>query len=78
MLDKALQTDDPLAPESSEEEVDADELAGDVAQRLGSINQDLSLLADVFASLDASRRAELLMQLRYSAELVAYLEGQGG
>lgn len=78
MLDKALQTDDSLAPESSEEEVDADELAGDVAQRLGAINQDLSLLADVFASLDASRRAELLMQLRYSAELVVYLEGQGG
>lgn len=75
MLEKALATDDSLAPESTEEEVDADELAADAAQRLGSLNQDLSLLADVFTSLDASRRAELLMQLRYSAELVAYLEG---
>ena len=75
MLEKALATDDSLAPESTEEEVDADELAADAAQRLGSLNQDLSLLADVFTSLDESRRAELLMQLRYSAELVAYLEG---
>jgi ParB family chromosome partitioning protein len=75
MLEKALATDDTLAPESVEEEVDADELAADAAQRLGALNQDLSLLADVFNSLDESRRAELLMQLRYSAELVAYLEG---
>ncbi|HLK99262.1 MAG TPA: ParB/RepB/Spo0J family partition protein [Myxococcaceae bacterium] len=75
MLEKALATEDGLAPETMEEEVDADELAGAVSQRLGEINQDLSLLADVFKSLDESRRAELLMQLRYSAELVAYLEG---
>jgi ParB-like chromosome segregation protein Spo0J len=75
MLEKALATEDTLAPESVEEEVDADELAADAAQRLGALNQDLSLLADVFNSLDESRRAELLMQLRYSAELVAYLEG---
>ena len=75
MLEKALATEDSLAPEGVEEEVDADELAADVAQRLGQINQDLSLLADVFAALDDSRKAELLMQLRYSSELVAYLEG---
>jgi ParB-like chromosome segregation protein Spo0J len=75
MLEKALAVEDGLAPETVEEEVDADELAADVSQRLGEINQDLSLLADVFKSLDESRRAELLMQLRYSAELVAYLEG---
>jgi ParB family chromosome partitioning protein len=75
MLEKALAQEDGLAPEMVEEEVDADELAADVSQRLGEINQDLSLLADVFNSLDESRRAELLMQLRYSAELVAYLEG---
>jgi ParB family chromosome partitioning protein len=75
MLEKALAEEDGLAPEHVEEEVDADELAADVSQRLGEINQDLSLLADVFNSLDESRRAELLMQLRYSAELVAYLEG---
>jgi ParB-like chromosome segregation protein Spo0J len=75
MLEKALATEDELAPEGVEEEVDADELAGDVTQRLGDINQDLALLADVFGSLDDARKAELLNQLRYSADLVAYLEG---
>jgi ParB-like chromosome segregation protein Spo0J len=75
MLEKALETEEGLAPEGVEEEVDADELAQDVTQRLGDINQDLSLLADVFTSLDEARRAELLTQLRYSADLVAYLEG---
>lgn len=60
-----------------EEEVDADELASDVTQRLGQINQDLSLLADVFNDLDEERRATLLQQLRYSSELVAFLEGGG-
>jgi ParB family transcriptional regulator, chromosome partitioning protein len=75
MLEKALAEDDSLAPENVEEEVDADELAADAAQRMGALNQDLALLADVFSSLDEARRAELLMQLRYSAELVAYLEG---
>lgn len=75
MLDKALDPDSGLAPESVEEEVEADELAGDLAVRLGEINQDLALLAEVFASLDPNRREELLRQLRYSAELVAYLEG---
>ena len=75
MLEKALQEDDTLAPEGVEEEVDADELAADVARRLGDINQELSALADVFLGLDEARRAELLMQLRYSSELVAFLEG---
>ncbi len=75
MLDKALAVDSGLAPETVEEEVEADELAADVAVRLGDINQDLALLAEVFASLDPSRKDELLRQLRYSAELVAYLEG---
>ncbi|WP_240359663.1 ParB/RepB/Spo0J family partition protein [Pyxidicoccus trucidator] len=75
MLEKALATEDTLAPEGVEEEIDADELAADVSERLGAINQDLSLLADVFAALDDSRKAELLMQLRYSSQLVAYLEG---
>lgn len=76
MLAKALASDDELAPESVEEEVDADELAADVTLRLGQCNQDLSLLADVFEELDDARRDELLTQLRYSSELVAYLEGK--
>lgn len=77
MLAKALE-DEGLAPEEVEEEVDADELAADVTLRLGQCNQDLSLLADVFAELDDGRRDELLTQLKYSVELVAYLEGKGG
>ncbi len=75
MLDKALTVDSALAPETVEEEVDADELAENVVARLGDINQDLALLAEVFGSLDEQRRNELVRQLRYSAELVAYLEG---
>lgn len=76
MLVKALAGEDGLAPENVEEEVDADELAGDVTTRLGQINQDLSLLADVFAELDTERRDELLRQLKYSADLVAFLESK--
>jgi len=62
--------------EEEEEEVDADELAGDVAVRLAELNQDLALLADVFGSLEPVRRQELLRQLAYSADLVAYLESR--
>lgn len=76
MLEKALATEDGLAPEEVEEEVDADELAADVTMRLGQCNQDLSLLADVFGDLDDARREELLKQLRYSIDLVAFLESK--
>ena len=79
MFDNALAADPDLAPESAEEreeeEVEADELAEDVAARLGELNHDLALLADVFPSLEGRRREELLRQLRYPAELIAYLEG---
>ena len=78
MLGRARATDDELAPESvgagGEEEVDADELAAEVTARLGEMNQDLALLAPVFDALEPGRRAELLQQLRYAAELVAYFE----
>jgi len=78
MLGRAQATDDGLAPESvegdGEEEVDADELAGELTARMGEVNQDLALLAPVFDALEPGRRAELLQQLRYAAELVAYFE----
>jgi hypothetical protein len=77
MLDKALAPDDALESEyvpGVEEEVDADELAVVTAARLAELNQDLALLADVYAGLEDGRKLELLRQLRYSAELVAYLE----
>lgn len=76
MLGKALATEDELAPESVEEEVDADELADDVTVRLAELNQDLALLADVFNALDEGRREELIRQLRYAVDLVTYLEGR--
>ena len=76
MLDKALATESSLGPETVEEEVDADELAGDVTMRLGQCNQDLSLIADVFEDLDGERREALLQQLRYSVDLVAFLESK--
>ncbi|MFE8599992.1 ParB/RepB/Spo0J family partition protein [Archangium violaceum] len=75
MLDKALVSpDESLASEMVEEEVDADELAAEATQRLVDLNQDLALLADVFADLDETRKQELLTQLRYSSDLVAWLE----
>ncbi|MCA3016596.1 MAG: ParB N-terminal domain-containing protein [Myxococcaceae bacterium] len=74
MLARALATDDELAPENVEEEVDADELAADVTVRLSQCNQDLSLLADVFDQLDDEKRDALMTQLKYSIDLVAFLE----
>ncbi len=78
MLGRAQASDDGLAPEmvegEGEEEVDADELASELTARMGELNQDLALLAPVFDALEPGRRAELLQQLRYAAELVAYFE----
>jgi ParB family transcriptional regulator, chromosome partitioning protein len=77
MLGRARATDDGLAPESvggDEEEIDADELAAALTGRLGELNQDLALLAPVFDALEPGQRAELLQQLRYAAELVAYFD----
>ncbi len=76
MLAKALADDDELAPENVEEEVDADELAADVTMRLSQCNQDLSLLADVFDQLEDEKREALLTQLRYSIDLVGFLESK--
>ncbi len=76
MLDKALSSESGLGPEQVEEEVDADELAAEVTMRLGECNSDLSLLADVFDDLDDERKAALLEQLKYSVELVQYLESR--
>jgi ParB family transcriptional regulator, chromosome partitioning protein len=62
--------------EKEEQEVDADELAQDVTLRMAELNQDLALLADVFASLDPDRKRDLLQQLGYASELVAFLESK--
>lgn len=79
MIEHALNPGGELAPElvgGDEEEIDADEFSQQVTLRLAEVNQDLSMVADVFDSLDASRQDELLQQLRYSADLVAFLEGR--
>ncbi|MCL2626818.1 MAG: hypothetical protein FWD46_08425 [Cystobacterineae bacterium] len=60
--------------EEGGQEVDADELAMDVAMRMATINQDLSLVADVFLDLEPEQRAMLLKQLYYACDMVAYLE----
>jgi ParB family transcriptional regulator, chromosome partitioning protein len=73
MLEQAL-SPDTLSPEGPEQEVDAEELAFSLTQLLGDANQDLALLVPVFGALDEATKAELLTQLRYAAELVAYLE----
>ena len=44
------------------------------AVRQAELNQDLSLIADVFDSLDDARKEQLIEQLRYTAQLVGYLE----
>jgi ParB family transcriptional regulator, chromosome partitioning protein len=83
MLERAGSEDDSLAPELvgaegvGEEEVDADELAAELTSQLGELNQDLAVLAPVFEALEPGRRAELLEQLRYAAQLVAYFEEEG-
>jgi len=73
MLEQALGAGE-LSPEGPEQEIDADELAFSLTQQLGDANQDLALLVPVFGALEEDRKAELLTQLRYAAELVAYLE----
>jgi len=73
MLEQALGGGE-LSPEEPEQEIDADELAFSLTQQLGDANQDLALLVPVFGALEEDRKAELLTQLRYAAELVAYLE----
>jgi ParB-like chromosome segregation protein Spo0J len=74
MLERAL-TPSALAQAASSDEVDADELAIDVAMRMAALNQDLSLVADVFLDLEPSRRVMLLKQLRYANDMLSYLEG---
>jgi len=80
MLEKALAPEDPLAPETVDEngeavrEVDPDEMAADLTVRVAELNQELSLLADAFRDLDNTKRRDLLEQLRYASQLVSYLE----
>jgi ParB-like chromosome segregation protein Spo0J len=76
-LERALSpTQEALGPETvegSEEEVDLDELAQDIAKRLAAINQDLSLVAELWSAMEPGLRRALLEQLAYPEQLSAYL-----
>jgi ParB family transcriptional regulator, chromosome partitioning protein len=76
-LDRALApVEAPLGPETvdeAEEEVDLDELAQDLARRIAAINQDLSLVAELWTAMEPSLRRALLEQLAYPEQMAAYL-----
>ena len=77
-LERALSpVQETLGPEtvenSSEEEVDLDELAQDIARRLATINQDLSLVAELWSAMEPGLRRALLEQLAYPEQLSQYL-----
>ncbi len=59
--------------EADSEEVDLDELAQDLEGRLTGISADLAQVTELWDSLDDKPKAALLDQLRYYAELFAYL-----
>jgi hypothetical protein len=63
------------AAEEGPEEVTPDQLAESVASGLWSVGQDLDLAVDAWADLPEHGRRQILEQLRYLAELHAYLAG---
>lgn len=67
-----LEPEEPPRADAAEE-VDLDELAADVHERLAGISGDLSLITDLWLQLDAPAREALLDQLRYYGELFGYL-----
>jgi len=63
------------AAEEGPEEVTPEQLAESVASGLWSVGQDLDLAVDAWADLPEHGRRQILEQLRYLAELHAYLAG---
>jgi ParB family chromosome partitioning protein len=63
------------AAEDGPEEVTPEQLAESVATGLWSVGQDLDLAVDAWADLPEHGRRQILEQLRYLAELHAYLAG---
>jgi hypothetical protein len=62
-------------PEPAPEEVTAEQLAETLATGLWSVSQDLDLAVDAWRDLPETGRRQILDQLRYLAELHAYLAG---
>jgi ParB-like chromosome segregation protein Spo0J len=56
-------------------EVTPDELAGDLAQRMFEVNQDLAVAFEAWADLPPEGRRMIVAQARYVAELLGLLEG---
>lgn len=63
------------AAEEGPEEVTPEQLAESVASGLWSVGQDLDLAVDAWIDLPEHGRRQILEQLRYLAELHAYLAG---
>ncbi len=63
---------EPEAGSDASDEVDLDELAGDLEKRLSAISADLSAVTDYWDEMEDSPRTALLDQLRYYAELHAF------
>jgi hypothetical protein len=61
--------------EPAPEEVTAEQLAETLATALWSVSQDLDLAVDAWRDLPETGRRQILDQLRYLAELHAYLAG---
>jgi len=61
-----------------EEEVEADDFARDLATRLAELNRDLATAYGSWADLPEEGRRLLLVQARYVAELLPFLEDAGG
>jgi ParB-like chromosome segregation protein Spo0J len=59
-----------------EVEVTPDELAADLGRRLFELNQDLAVAADAWAELPRDGRRAILEQLRWIADLLAYMESR--
>jgi hypothetical protein len=57
------------------EEVTPEQLAEELASGLWSVGQDLDLAVDAWADLPGAARRQILEQLRYLAELHAFLAG---
>jgi len=60
------------------EEVEADDFARDLATRLAELNRDLATAYGSWADLPEEGRRLLLVQARYVAELLPFLEDAGG
>ena len=70
MEEEAVEEEEP-----GPEEVTPEQLSDQVAAGLWSVAQDLDLAVDAWTDLPEHGRRQIVQQLRYLAELHAYLSG---